>query len=249
MANAGPNTNGSQFFIITKKGGTDWLDGKHVVFGEVKRGMGLVMMMESLGSQDGATSKVVRIGTCGVLAPGEDDGIPEPEDGVPDYVQDLEGPLTPEIQLDYATKSKEAGNAAYKAGDNAKAVAKYGKVVRWCTAELETGAADPGLAAVHTSALLNRAAATLKIGGRTDSVVADTTAALAIPGIAPALKVKALYRRSQAQPSDDDKEADLKALLELDAANKPALRDLAAIKQRNAARDAAERATYAKMFA
>ncbi len=65
MANAGPGTNGSQFFLCTVK--TDWLDGKHVVFGSVTAGMDVVKQVEAVGSGSGATSKPVVIADCGQL--------------------------------------------------------------------------------------------------------------------------------------------------------------------------------------
>merc|ERR1719251_842888 len=63
MANAGPNTNGSQFFLCTEK--TGWLDGKHVVFGSVVEGMEVVKKVESYGSQSGKTSAKIVVADCG----------------------------------------------------------------------------------------------------------------------------------------------------------------------------------------
>ncbi|KAF7701033.1 peptidylprolyl isomerase Ab (cyclophilin A) [Silurus meridionalis] len=65
MANAGPNTNGSQFFICTAK--TSWLDGKHVVFGSVVDGLDYIKKVESLGSQSGKCSAKITIADCGQL--------------------------------------------------------------------------------------------------------------------------------------------------------------------------------------
>ncbi|EGG47352.1 MULTISPECIES: peptidylprolyl isomerase [Streptomyces] len=65
MANAGPNTNGSQFFITTVV--TSWLDNKHVVFGEVVEGKELVDQIEALGSQSGAPKGKVTIAASGTV--------------------------------------------------------------------------------------------------------------------------------------------------------------------------------------
>merc|ERR1711994_1065038 len=65
MANAGPNTNGSQFFLTTVK--TSWLDGKHVVFGKVTKGMDVVKAIEAQGSSGGKPKTEIKIVDSGEI--------------------------------------------------------------------------------------------------------------------------------------------------------------------------------------
>jgi peptidylprolyl isomerase len=65
MANAGPNTNGSQFFLTFVE--TPWLDGKHVVFGEVVEGLEVLKLLEAQGSDSGKTKVPVTITNSGQL--------------------------------------------------------------------------------------------------------------------------------------------------------------------------------------
>lgn len=66
MANAGPNTNGSQFFITFVP--CPWLDNKHVVFGKVVKGLEVLKELEMNGSSNGATKKDIIIQDCGVVS-------------------------------------------------------------------------------------------------------------------------------------------------------------------------------------
>ena len=132
MANAGKDTNGSQFFVTTVK--TPHLNGRHVVFGRVLKGMGVIRLVENTPTAGSDKPiKICVIENCGELKEGEDDGIPAPQDGdiYEDYPVDQEGLETTAERLEVINKIKEIGNDFFKAGDFAKANQKYDKVLRY----------------------------------------------------------------------------------------------------------------------
>ncbi|CRK26483.1 hypothetical protein BN1723_014944 [Verticillium longisporum] len=268
MANAGPDTNGSQFFITTVP--TPHLDNKHVVFGEVLNGKSIVRQLENLPTQNGDKPvKDAIIADCGVLtgdaALAADVKAPDAMgDAYEDFPEDCATPPEAAEVLAIATACKDYGNRAFKAGDPALGLEKYQKGIRYLNEEPDLEAlpeADRPAFQAQLDALrfaLNNNSALLALKLETfDDAHRFADAALAAADkpaatVKDADRAKALYRRGFASVRLKDEEAavaDLEAAHKLVPADALILNELNSVKQKAAARSAKEKAAYKKFFA
>ncbi|PBK66268.1 hypothetical protein ARMSODRAFT_916479 [Armillaria solidipes] len=251
MANSGPDTNGSQFFITVAP--TAHLDGKHVVFGEVKRGKGIVRTIENsrTGAQDKPVNEVLVVNAGEITESELAEEVVEVEDYPEDDERAEQIQTDPALALEIAVKVKDTGASLWKEGKHADALQSWLKALRYLDVHPVLPDDSPQtlkdtFKSTRTAVLLNATLAGTKTNPSTGVELA--TRVLGVEGLSDADKAKALYRRALsyiALKDDDAAEADLVVA----GGDGAVVQELARLRARKKEKRDKEKKAMRKMFA
>ncbi|CAI9110126.1 OLC1v1010102C1 [Oldenlandia corymbosa var. corymbosa] len=253
MANTGPNTNGSQFFITTTQ--SSQMDGKHVVFGRVIKGLQVIRSIEHVKTSENECPTVdVLIADCGEIPEGADDGTSN-------FFKD--GDIFPDLPAELDTKPddlswwmnavdsiKAFGNERYKNSDYKMAMRKYCKALRymdkcWEMEELDIVRSD-SLRKIKSQIFTNCSACKLKLGDLKGALLDAESAIRDVED-----NVKAFYRQGQAYMAlneIDNAVESFKNALDLEPNDGGIKKELAAARKKLADRRNKEKKAYSRMF-